>query len=197
MIRTKSVTGRDLDLLRFTPADVELRAIIVGLSNCCRFAGQIEDFYSVAQHSVLVAILAPDCFRLHSLTHDGSEAYAHDLSRNLKHAAGMAWYREAIEKPIQNAINGFFGLNYTKDAKKWVKAADDLAAVYERVIIRDRRQWHGAKIEVRRALADGYVTSTPAEDMLALAHRLPPTWIAWESKAARAVYGDWLQETAA
>lgn len=60
-----------------------LDTIAHGLSNSCRYTGQCARFYSVAEHSVLVAKLMA---HLHlgdpreGLFHDGSEAYLSDIA---------------------------------------------------------------------------------------------------------------------
>lgn len=70
------VDGRMFD--PFSP-DIEGLSIDVisqSLGNACRFGGQIRDFYSTAQHSVLVALLAPQDMAAQraAMLHDGDEA---------------------------------------------------------------------------------------------------------------------------
>lgn len=48
-------TGRHIDFVNITPDQICIEDIARGLSNECRFAGQLESFYSVAQHSVYVS----------------------------------------------------------------------------------------------------------------------------------------------
>ena len=69
------VDGRMFD--PFNP-DIEALSIDVisqSLANACRFGGQIRHFYSTAQHSVLVALLAPKDMPAQraALLHDGDE----------------------------------------------------------------------------------------------------------------------------
>ena len=62
------------------------------LSNICRFTGHVKHFYSVAQHSVIVANAIPDSLGvphtnelyLQALLHDAQEYLFSDLSRPLK-----------------------------------------------------------------------------------------------------------------
>lgn len=102
-------TGR-----RFFPLDPRLEDICLediahALSNICRFTGHSRQFYSVAQHSILCARYAPDWLQASMLFHDASEAYLCDVSRPVKHASGMAFYR-AAEQRLQTMIGQRFGL---------------------------------------------------------------------------------------
>jgi uncharacterized protein len=64
--------------------DICLGDIATGLSNMCRFGGQIDRLYSVAQHSVLVAMSLPHHLRRQGLLHDATEAYLVDVPRPIK-----------------------------------------------------------------------------------------------------------------
>jgi len=59
------------------PAHMSPEAIACGLANACRFGGQTRKYYSVAQHSVLVAALAPKRLDVqkYALLHDAEEAF--------------------------------------------------------------------------------------------------------------------------
>src|ERR1700734_2059257 len=63
---------------RFTIED-----IAHGLANICRYSGQCNRFYSVAEHSVLVSEIAVG-FELEALMHDAAEAFLGDITRPLK-----------------------------------------------------------------------------------------------------------------
>ena len=64
--------------------DIDIQDIATGLANECRFNGQIDNFYSVAQHSVYTSYLVAPEFALEALLHDASEAYVKDLPSPLK-----------------------------------------------------------------------------------------------------------------
>src|SRR3954471_2936273 len=66
------------------PEDIDILDIAQGLSNQCRFNGQIKTFYSVAQHSVLVTRMVSSENQLAALLHDASEAYLPDLTSPVK-----------------------------------------------------------------------------------------------------------------
>ncbi len=64
--------------------DVAIEDIAHGLAYQCRFNGQTREFYSVAQHSVMVMSLVPEEHRLAALLHDAAEAYLGDMVKPLK-----------------------------------------------------------------------------------------------------------------
>lgn len=68
--------------------------IAQALSNLCRYSGQSADFFSVAEHSVLVSRIVPKDFALEGLLHDAAEAYCNDLSVPLKE--GLPDYNKVL-----------------------------------------------------------------------------------------------------
>lgn len=94
-------TGKHFDFRNICAEDISIEDIAQGLSNECRFAGQIDSFYSVAQHSVHVSQIVPPEYALEALLHDAAEAYCRDLPTPLK--ALLPEYK-AIEKNIQSVI---------------------------------------------------------------------------------------------
>lgn len=94
---------------------------IVDIAHClsmqCRFAGHIEEFYSVAEHSVNVSNLCLPENKLAGLLHDGSETFISDIvspaKRQLPDYAVM-------EKRIQETVYTKFGLpvEHNDDVKR-------------------------------------------------------------------------------
>ncbi len=103
-------SGGGFNPLEPDPASIHIEDIAHALSNQCRFAGHVRDFYSVAQHSVLCCrqVLPPES-QLAMLMHDASEAYLVDLPRPLK--AAFPQYAE-IEDRLMEVIAGKYGFQW-------------------------------------------------------------------------------------
>ncbi len=128
--RIVTFTGRWVDPLALTPDDIDILDIAAGLSKMCRFNGHSREYFSVAQHSVLVSQCcersgADVRTQLRGLLHDGSEAYIADISRPVKHSPTFNGYRQ-VEATIQRAIYTRFGLVDDAAAIATVVKADDL-----------------------------------------------------------------------
>lgn len=100
-------TGKHFDFINICAEDISIEDIAQGLSNECRFAGQIDSFYSVAQHSVYVSQIVPPEYALEALLHDAAEAYCKDLPSPLK--ALLPSYK-AIESAVQKVITDKWNL---------------------------------------------------------------------------------------
>jgi 5'-deoxynucleotidase YfbR-like HD superfamily hydrolase len=112
--------------IEFYPLDprieeVKLLDIAHALSNICRFTGHCNEFYSVAQHSVLVSQYVSKENAMWGLLHDASEAYICDIARPVKKSLEMKPYKE-IEKRLMNVIAKTF--NLSEDEPKEVKEID-------------------------------------------------------------------------
>jgi uncharacterized protein len=96
-------SGRRFYVLDPRPSDVRIEDIAHSLSLQCRFNGHVNNFYSVAQHSVLVSERCDPADALYGLLHDASEAYIGDMSAPLKRTDEMTAFRDA-ERHVMNAI---------------------------------------------------------------------------------------------
>ena len=102
-----TLSGKHLDFTNISPDSICIEDIAAALSNICRFTGHLQDFYSVAQHSVHVSYLVPPEFALEALLHDAAEAYCNDISTPLK---GLIPEYRTIEDRIDAVIRSKFSL---------------------------------------------------------------------------------------
>jgi hypothetical protein len=100
--------GKKFDLLEPSASMVEPADIAHALSMQCRLNGHTRVFYSVAQHSFLVADLVPEQYQLEALLHDAAEAYVGDLVSPLKDV--LPEYRQ-IEHHVWHAICSRFDID--------------------------------------------------------------------------------------
>ncbi len=102
-------TGRKVHFLNPVEEEIDIEDIAHTLSLLCRYGGHCQEFYSVAQHSVLCAREVPERLRLEALLHDASEAYLVDMPRPIKRT--LKEYTD-IENKIQSVISKKYGINY-------------------------------------------------------------------------------------
>lgn len=135
----QTFTGKKAHPLNLTPDEVCIEDIAQGLSMTARFRGQTREFYSVAQHSVLVARAVPEHLAMAALLHDAGEVYLFDVARPLKHrvlfdcgsrhgSTTMAF----VEATVLQAVFMTFGVQ-EPDIAEWktIYQADDQALVTE------------------------------------------------------------------
>lgn len=89
MIPSNTVNGNLVDLENVNPYEIDLDDIATGLSNQCRYNGQVKQFYSIAEHCVHLCRFAKkatfnEAFQMAILMHDAAEAYVGDIIRGLK-----------------------------------------------------------------------------------------------------------------
>ena len=130
--------GRRFDLVATSPTQVDIEEIAAALAKICRFNGHSRYFYSVAQHSVIVADMLPPAARAYGLFHDAHEAYVGDLTTPVKDAlrqetGGVDAWRAMVAR-IDAAIFGALGLQWPMpaDTARMVKHADLVALATER-----------------------------------------------------------------
>jgi len=104
----RAFSGTRIYFLTPKKSEFRIEDIAHGLSNVCRFTGQVRQAYSVAQHSVHVSQLVPAQHGLKALLHDAAEAYMGDTPGPLK--ALIPGFKE-IEDRILDEIFHTFGLS--------------------------------------------------------------------------------------
>jgi len=145
-------SGRLFDLANPEASEITVEDIAHGLAHTCRYAGQCDGFFSVAEHSVLVSQIVPHS-KLAALFHDAAEAFIGDMSAPLKQL--LPAYRE-IEKKIERAIFERLGIEWPVPTD--VKRADYsvMAAEQQVLMPAGTNEWLGdmsvlpANIEIRR-----------------------------------------------
>ncbi len=162
---------------------IELADIAHALSNICRFNGHCREFYSVAQHSAVCALLAaeampkgldPACglrvprgeleLARWMLLHDAHEAYIGDISAPLKKWIALggqgdstASQLKGIAREIDSAVESRFGVlrSTHPDWEKAVKGVDlAVMKVERRCLMSDRWEWPQLA-DVPEAVLDG------------------------------------------
>jgi uncharacterized protein len=109
--------------------EFDIETIAHALGNQCRYTGHVRKFYSVAEHSVLVADLMNtlklgDPFE--GLMHDAAEAYLSDIAAPWK--ALLPDYK-VLEAKIEKPLREFYGV--PQIMSDGVKRADWLALFIE------------------------------------------------------------------
>ena len=132
-----------------------------GLSHICRFAGQCDRFYSVAEHSVYVSQIVPEEHAMAGLLHDAAEAFVGDMAKPLK---VMCPDYQAIEKRIEKVVLARFGLSVPLDPS--IKEADIVMLATEQTqIMRNRDDWEYTR---GRAVADIHIQCLPPDTAMQL-----------------------------
>jgi hypothetical protein len=130
-------SGKFIDLLNPDPYNFSINDIAHALSQLCRFGGHTKEFYSVANHSILVSINVPAEDALTGLMHDAAEAYCQDLVGPLK--AHVSAYSD-IEAGIWEALAWRYKLPV--ELPQSVKDADlILLATEKRDVIEVNNRW--------------------------------------------------------
>jgi len=119
--------GRKFYLLAEHPG-FSIAEIAHALSNACRYGGHCSQFYSVAEHSVLVSEIAEElalCDPYEALMHDASEAYICDIPGPWKHL--LPDYQK-LEAELERKLQNFFLLPPKSEG---CKTADLIALMVE------------------------------------------------------------------
>ncbi|WP_127078424.1 phosphohydrolase [Rhodomicrobium lacus] len=147
---TQTHSGLAFDLTAQLPHQVNIHDIAAALAKQCRFAGACTQFYSVAQHSVIVADALKKhtpIVQLYGLLHDAHEAYIGDVIRPVKElVASVLPYDpfSALGDAVQRTIYAAFRLPEPSEAvRQLVHRADNQAlATEQRDVMADpEREW--------------------------------------------------------
>lgn len=136
-------SGAEVHPLDPRPDTICVEDIARGLANECRYAGHVQRFYSVAEHSVVVSIVLEEWARdagwdekevvaiaREGLMHDAEEAYLGDMIRPMKYHHRMSWFRRAAHR-LRAVIYDRLGIRSTRSTARLAKFVDDLVLVDE------------------------------------------------------------------
>jgi len=134
-----TASGVRLDLDNPRAEDIRIEDIAGGLSKVCRFGAQPLEYYSVAQHALLVQRLVAEAghpeLALVALHHDSHEAYVCDIPKPLKNkisAINDAY--EAVCDELDLVIAEAFGFEWPEQGsseQRVIKCADRQALFME------------------------------------------------------------------
>lgn len=138
----RTVSGKQFFPDQPTVDLIDIEDIAHALSNICRFAGHVSSFYSVAQHSVIVAGIVKDLGgtrhdQIWGLLHDATEAYLTDIPTPVKI---LLKDFGPLEDKLHLCISKKFGLS--EEMPEIVKRADVIALATEaRDLMGDPKDW--------------------------------------------------------
>lgn len=121
-------SGKLFPVFNPTPDDIHIEDIAHSLARQCRWGGHTSEFYSVAQHCVIVAEHLPRSLQFVGLLHDASEAYLGDVCRPIKYSHVMPGYVE-LENKLQQVISIKFNIPFP--VPKEVKFQDNRVLLAE------------------------------------------------------------------
>lgn len=130
-------SGQVINLLDPDPNNITIEDIATGLSNHCRFNGQLKTWYSVAEHSIRVMELVPKHLKKQALLHDATEAFICDVPTPLKRMLGEHY--EAIEVRLAAAIGEALNVELV-NLDETVHQADRIMVVTERDALTEKPQ---------------------------------------------------------
>jgi 5'-deoxynucleotidase YfbR-like HD superfamily hydrolase len=140
---------------------VAIEDIAHGLAYQCRFNGQTREFYSVAQHSLVVASLVEPRQRLAALLHDAAEAYLGDMVKPLK---VLLPEFGVLEERVTDLIAAAFDLDFSDYAP--IKRADLIALATEKRDLMPHSVERWAYLDQIAALPEPIVPMSPGQAKL-------------------------------
>lgn len=151
-----SVVGGDFfDLLKPSENDYNIEVIAHALSRINRYTGHVvTEYYSVAEHSVLVSEAIEPKYALVGLLHDSSEAFVGDVASPLKKLLGKTY--SDIEDSIQHEIARRYNLPYPFPVE--VHEADKRVYWAERRTVAPAKDklWHQELRSSRKVTPEGW-----------------------------------------
>ena len=130
-------TGKKFHYLNPQREEVDIRDIAHALALTCRFGGHCRGYYSVAEHSIRVANIVPNHYKLHALLHDAGEAYVPDIPRPIKYDYPVM---KELDESITQSVIAILGNQWYSPTD--VKYADGvLLATEARDLMHNTNDW--------------------------------------------------------
>jgi len=138
-------TGQVMDLKHLNINDIKIEDIVHALSMQCRFGGHTKRFYSVAEHSYLMAhhLWAEDYpprLQMMALLHDASEYLLSDVMRPIRRQAWMVEYNN-FHTFLQSAIEQLYIGNITARERMVISDYD------RRILVDEKKQLLSCAVE--------------------------------------------------
>jgi uncharacterized protein len=147
----ETLSGSRYEYARPDPAVINIKDIARSLTYLCRYNGHCNRFYSVAEHCIHMANVAPPDLKLLALLHDAHEAYCGDIPSPMKAAMnnlsiGGEWsIFSEVERLAKNATEIALHIDHlwSPERRAAVKALDTRICGDERMAIKDesRHDW--------------------------------------------------------
>lgn len=122
----RTFSGKYVNVFDVDLNSIDILDICHALSREQRFSNHLPVNYSVAQHSLICAELAPDEFKFDALCHDFSEFALRDLPKPVKN--GLPQYEE-LENKLMKSLSLKFGFRFPLPSK--IKEIDKIMLVKE------------------------------------------------------------------
>lgn len=130
-INVMTYTGKLVDVLNIKPDDICIEDIAHSLALQCRYTGHVKEFYSVAQHCVLMSELDLPSDPMARLLHDSAETYIADITTWIKRKTRLNGKPIAfVERDILNIVGEVFDVNF-EDAWEDIILGDKLMLAAE------------------------------------------------------------------
>lgn len=136
--------GNMFDYLNPCASEYTIHEVARALSRIPRFNGHTTEFYSVAQHSLIMSYRVPQYLALPALLHDMQEAFVCDIPTPLKHLLGVKY--DEIEERVQRSMCKKFNVDYMLVNSAPIKYADlRMLATEKRDFMLDSEEWECLK----------------------------------------------------
>lgn len=126
-IPMRLLNGKIVDLNNLQDEDIIIEQIAHSLSLQCRYNGQIPVFYSIAQHSMLVAQILEERYSdpdisLCGLLHDAAESYIGDLVTTIKR--NLKFFNDLEENILEKILKKYNVYSIYKTNEPYIHKVD-------------------------------------------------------------------------